>query len=313
MAGFFGFFNYDKPGPGVRKDEPPKKGVALFFDILFRKFGKFVTLNLVYILFSIPAFVIVYFIVSMGAAPFFQRITSNTALFFNEALGTTPEEQRAVLEQSFSLLVILLSLFTAAFIGTGPASAGLAYVMRNLTRGDHAWVWSDFLEHMKKNFWRSLLVFVLDCFALLVLIVNIYFYTSVASASVMTYILQGLLLLVVFLYLTMHLFIYTVLVTFDLSIKAAYKNSLLLGLIKMPKSFLTILLLLVVGVGTVVLSFVMKIFLFLIPVVYFSLLCYINMFFSYPTIKKYMMEAQTGEGGGNLPGGGQTVFEDFKE
>ena len=50
--GLFG--NYAKPGPGIPKDAPPKRGLALFFDVLSREFFELVKLNLLYLLFCVP-------------------------------------------------------------------------------------------------------------------------------------------------------------------------------------------------------------------------------------------------------------------
>ncbi|WP_312645028.1 DUF624 domain-containing protein [Hydrogenoanaerobacterium sp.] len=46
--------NYDRPGPGIDKDAPPKKGLVLFFDIYFRAFWELIKLNFIFILFCIP-------------------------------------------------------------------------------------------------------------------------------------------------------------------------------------------------------------------------------------------------------------------
>ncbi len=54
MAGFFGLFNYEKEGPGIAKDAPKKKTFIVFFETFFRNFWKFITINLVYSLISIP-------------------------------------------------------------------------------------------------------------------------------------------------------------------------------------------------------------------------------------------------------------------
>jgi len=54
MAGFFGLFDYSKPGPGVHKNAPKKKSFVIFFEILFRKFWKLITANLLFILVSLP-------------------------------------------------------------------------------------------------------------------------------------------------------------------------------------------------------------------------------------------------------------------
>lgn len=54
MGGFLGFGNFQKPGKGVAKKEREKKRFFQFFDLFFRKFGRLVQLNLLYILFCIP-------------------------------------------------------------------------------------------------------------------------------------------------------------------------------------------------------------------------------------------------------------------
>ena len=56
MAGFFGLFNYEKEGPGIAKDAPKKKTFIVFFETFFRNFWKFITVNIVYNLISIPIF-----------------------------------------------------------------------------------------------------------------------------------------------------------------------------------------------------------------------------------------------------------------
>lgn len=61
MAGFFGLFDYSKPGPGVRKDEPEKPRFIQFWALFVRKFWKLVQLNLLYLLFCLP-------VVTIGAA-----------------------------------------------------------------------------------------------------------------------------------------------------------------------------------------------------------------------------------------------------
>lgn len=54
MAGFFGLFDYSKPGKGIRKEQPQKPRFLYFFELLFRKFWTLIQLNLLYILFCLP-------------------------------------------------------------------------------------------------------------------------------------------------------------------------------------------------------------------------------------------------------------------
>ncbi len=54
MAKLGDIFNYKKPGPGIDKNAPKKKGVALFFSIFFEKFWKLIPLSLLYVVTALP-------------------------------------------------------------------------------------------------------------------------------------------------------------------------------------------------------------------------------------------------------------------
>ena len=54
MAGFLGFFNYEKEGPGVSKNAPKKKTFIVLFETFFRNFWKLINVNLVFSLVSFP-------------------------------------------------------------------------------------------------------------------------------------------------------------------------------------------------------------------------------------------------------------------
>ena len=56
------FFNYDRPGPGVDKNAPKKKGVALYFELLGRNLSKLILANMLYFVVSIPVVILYYFI-----------------------------------------------------------------------------------------------------------------------------------------------------------------------------------------------------------------------------------------------------------
>lgn len=46
--GFGGFFNYDRPGPGIKKDGPQKKTIFVLFETWFRNLWKLCTVSMVY-------------------------------------------------------------------------------------------------------------------------------------------------------------------------------------------------------------------------------------------------------------------------
>ena len=58
MAGFFGLFDYNKPGPGVPKDAPRKSPLIVFFEILQRKFWNLIKVNMMFLIFNLPALIL---------------------------------------------------------------------------------------------------------------------------------------------------------------------------------------------------------------------------------------------------------------
>ncbi len=54
MAGFFGLFNYEKEGPGIEKNAPKKKTFIVFFETFFRNFWKFIPINVIYCVLTLP-------------------------------------------------------------------------------------------------------------------------------------------------------------------------------------------------------------------------------------------------------------------
>ena len=59
-------FNYAKPGPGVDKNAPKKKGFFLYFEIFRRKFFKLLQANMLYFLCSLPFLAIIFFLTPIG-------------------------------------------------------------------------------------------------------------------------------------------------------------------------------------------------------------------------------------------------------
>ena len=133
MAGFFGLFNYSKPGPGVSKDQIEKKRFFVFFEIFFRKFWSLVSLNVVYLLCCIP-------IVTIG--PMTAGLTYVLRNFSTETPGFPMSDmfERAWKNkgQAFAygilrVVVLAASLFAFWFYINYPEKTILTYVAMGLT------------------------------------------------------------------------------------------------------------------------------------------------------------------------------------
>lgn len=233
--GIFGG-GYNKPGKGVDKNEPKKKGFFLFFEIVIRKFTKFLGLNCLYTMTSIIWIILLYL--------FGGIILANTNVVENTASQIASMTQGIDMAEIQGSVMVSLQAFFAIGIfslwGSGPATASYAYITRCFTRGEHAWVVSDGIDKLKENFKKGMFVVIADAVVLVLGINAAYFYYGfyATTGSVIWMLLTYVTMLILLLYTMIHPYLYQIMVTFECSIGAMYKNALLMMIAKLPQSFL---------------------------------------------------------------------------
>ena len=171
--GIFGG-GYDKPGKGVDKNEPKKKVFFLFFDIVIRKFTKFLGANCLYAITSIIWIAILYIFggIVLSSTHIVQNV-SDTII----SLGT--ESSAENVQGSIMILIQLaFSIGVFTFWGSGPATAAYSYITRCFTRGEHTWVLSDGADKFKENFKQGMVVVLIDAVLLVFGLNAILFYHS---------------------------------------------------------------------------------------------------------------------------------------
>jgi uncharacterized membrane protein YesL len=302
MAGFFGLFDYTKEGKGVYPDEPPKGPILNFFAIFGRKFWKIVTINLMYILFSLPALALafigsVYFIGILvpGLTPdYIIKVAQQIGITLKEgvSLQDFAISQLQIVYFSGAMTLVGLSLFVA-----GPVHAGVTYLLRNYAREEHAFVWSDFKDSARSNFKQSLLTGIISLVVTFLLAINYVFYRDggVVANDLFKTFLQTFISILALGWCIMQMYIYPMMVTFKLSIKQLYKNALLFTIIRLPLNVLILILSLIIvfllpmvlfllGYGiSVILALVWYLFLA------FGLNLFLTNYFAYRGLDKYMV------------------------
>ncbi len=288
---------YMKEGKGVEKDEPQKRGFFRFMDIFFRKFWRFLRLNLIYVLLSIPTFVVVFLLSGLISGNVLNAGMQNfiaAVLQLPAPDMANPEFAQLVLWIDLLVRLVISILFMALW-GMGPVTAGFTYVLRNFSREEHAWVWSDFLEHTKKNFKQAIALWLIDIVVFALVSVAIMFYGSQGGYF---FVLMYLMIMLLIVYTIMHFYLYPMMVTFKLSMKDLFRNALIFALGKIPSNFLVLLMLLAIHVGLlyVVLMYLgsfMGIGIFVLAILYLfilhSLSGFIINFTVYPKLKRYMI------------------------
>ncbi len=267
--GFFSI-NYNKPGPGVDKDAPPKPRFFIFFEVLKRKFWHLLRVNLMFALFNIPALLIAFVVASV----YLQKLQ------FDGGIG------------DFYLRFFLAALMTLLPVITlGPVQAGFTYILRNYSREEHSFIWWDFKETFIKNFKQGMAITAIDIVVMYVLGIAINFYTSqngLISTAATSFVVLSLVIFSI-----MHLYIYPMLVTVKLSVKDIYKNAFIFSILKLFPNLLFFVLNVVIAYAAfynILIGIIL--YVLLLP----SFIGLMNNFYVNPIIKKYVVtEPETNE------------------
>lgn len=213
----FGLFNnYDKPGPGVSKDEPRKSAPVRFFEILLRKFSKLIQLNLIYMIPMAIAAIIMYGISTLPI----QHIA-----YSSETFGTI---------DLYSVYFMPLPL---AFMG--PFNCGMAFITRNFAREEHAFVWSDFWDAVKDNWKAGLLNSIITYVAVVVLSFGFMFYWNQWKTQGFFYVIPLIFIGLIFaIMLFSQYYIPVMIVTFNLKLRHIYRNAVIFSIMGVVRNIL---------------------------------------------------------------------------
>ncbi|TCL42971.1 YesL family protein [Harryflintia acetispora] len=239
-----------KEGPGVSKDAPEKKRFFLFFELYFRKFWKMIELNLLYVVFFIPAAVGAWMWLVGGA-------------------------------NILCTLLVLISL-----VLYGPATAAMTYVLRNYARQEHAFLFADFKDNFKSNFKQASIYGVFSAVVMILMSVAIWFYLGSAKDNKLMYVPLIIAMATFIIFLFMNFYMYTMIVTFDMKLPAMLKNAFIFAVIGVVPNLVSLL---VVGGITVALVLFFPISLLFVIVIALSTMCFVVTFNAYPRIEKHMI------------------------
>ncbi|MCM1231037.1 MAG: DUF624 domain-containing protein [Ruminococcus flavefaciens] len=255
-----GFFNNYQNGPGIPKYAPKKKGLALFFDLFFRKIWNITGLNVLFFIFCLPLY-IGFFLISFMT--------------------------------NYELLLALLIILGLIFAVTiGPAIAGMTKVMRMFLIEKHTYIVRDFFRGFRENFKKASIVGVLDILVALSAYAsyNVYPYCAIKYESKLFYIPMILALSVAIVAFVMNYYIFLMMTATDLSLKNILKNSFALAFVSMKENILTTIFVFAFAfIMFMIFINAMPLCLMLVIVFPMALVWFIVCFISYPVIQKYVI------------------------
>jgi uncharacterized membrane protein YesL len=287
LAGFFGFFDFNKHGKGVDVSEPPKPPFVRFWTVYWRKFTRMIGLNLLGFVFFLPIIALLIIVFNSWL------VEMLTAL--HEAEGGEGTLVFGVLQDLLMLAAYTLPpfmsglLLIAAIVFYGPAMCGMAYILRNYAREEHAW-FSDFFVHMKRNFRQAAIMGALELTVLAIMYFNITIQqpaegTDSMLEATLPFVKVGSIFVII-LVLFARKYLYTMIVTFDLGFRGLIKNSFAFAFIGLWRNMgvlivevLLILVLVSIPIADII----------ILPFFILSFTGFLSMFATYPLIHKYMV------------------------
>lgn len=193
---------------------------------------------------------------------------------------------------NFIFCLVRLPLITSGF-----ANVGITHVARNTARDKHSFGISDFFETIKKNKKQALIAGIINTVVYALMILNFYFYLFYTK-DIMQSIGFGFVFAVYFIFSIMNYYLWTLIITFNYTLKQAYMNSFRFVFVNLKYNLLCFFVnLLIVGGGIAIMFLFWGSILFILPL---ELLLYITLypcfkallvqFCTFHSVKKYIID-----------------------
>lgn len=298
------FDRFRKEREGVPDDEPKvldNPTVGNFFKLLGRKINTLLSVNLLYVFGNFPIFFILLaatgYFSTQSFAPYYQQFAPLLgASYFEQspliaALMGTYGIQSTVSVPS-TVTYVLYALGALLLLTFGPVNAGTTHLLRSMVREEGMFIMSDFWQTIKRNLKQSLIFGVLDILIMVILGYDLlYFYLNLASGETMIYIFFFLTFAMCIVYAFMRMYIYLMMITFDLSIMKLLKNALFFAILGIKRNIMALLAVIVVVAFWYVLRMVFFPVAVILPfILMFSVCGLASAYAAYPKIKEIMID-----------------------
>ncbi len=296
-----------------REEIPPDIGKVMddptlvnFFKLLARKITTLLYVNLMFIFGNFPIFFFLFestgYTRLHSFAPYSQQ--------YAPLLGASYYDRSPMIASLMGVFGIHadISLPTTAsyvlwgltgllLLTWGAVNVGTTYHLRTMVREEGMFLWADFWYAIRKNLKQEIIYGIIDLGLMALLAYDFaYFYIKLGSGSTMIYILFFLTFAMSIVYAMMRMYIYLMMITFDLSIFKLLKNALFLTILGIKRNIMALLGIVVM----IALDYVMLIVFFPVGVILplilmFSVGGLMSAYAAWPKIKQYMIDPRPEE------------------
>jgi uncharacterized membrane protein YesL len=264
----------------IDKEPVQKSKFMNLIDILFNRIWDLSKINFLAILFYLPALYAMLFLVT----PSFVQLPVIKDLSFY-----APEDVfwMDVLAR-FSIGSILMTIPLVVF---GPAAAGLTWLYRAIVNREAYFIWSDFWAALKKFFFKSLVISIIDIAVMMIIGIALNFYLLYVQDFIpfiqgsVKILVLAIILIFLLLFTMMHLYIYQLLIQYNLGIRKLYHHSFVFAVLRFFPNLLVIAVCTIITVLPFNVHFMLGsgLFIFLM----FGVTGTIINYYSWPAIRKH--------------------------
>ncbi len=271
-----------------------------FFKVLWKKLGKVLSANLLFVFSNFPIF---FFLIGLSgmlseraSAPLyhswgaiygaskFENGTNSSLLASVFGIHT----ETTVINTATIVFFILgaLILFTL-----GLSKVGTTYIFRNIMSGEAVFPLSDFFYVIKKNFKQAIVLGIIDGLFIATFIYNIAYLSNGYGLNRMNSLMFFFTLAMCIVYSFIRPYAYIMIFTFNIKIKQIIKNSVffvILGIKRNVFSLLGIIAVVLINYGIFLIFMPVGA---LLPFIITVAICdFIGVYAAYPVILKYMVD-----------------------
>ncbi len=284
-------------GKGVSKADTMPRNFKNFFKLSWWHMGTIISVNLIFLFGNFP----IVFGLLAASGLFTTAIPTPSSAVFPNLFGIMKDGANPVNAALYSIhgvpsemtvpnttTTVLFALTLLVLLTWGLVNVGTTYILRNLIKGDPIFFWHDFFYAIKRNWRQGLILGIIDVLAIVAIAYGLVIYYL--NMSVMSFRFY-LLIFVAFIYFMMRFYMYTIMITFDLSIFKIVKNAFIFAGVAMKRNalgFFGIAVLVIIDWYLIKLITPLGV---LLPVIFLYGWCaYIGSYVSWPKIKALMVD-----------------------
>ena len=264
---------------GTGEESESRFSIFGFLRIYFRKFHRFLIINLIYFIITLPMLTFVCIEVNMA---YMSSQGGEGYTVFPGAMLFAPLFSSLPGGVNYFLLALSVALY-------GPAKMGMTFVFRGMASERHVWL-SDFFTEALKNWKLGLFFGLFDAavigaglsYAVAVII------TAMEDTGGITGLVLVLLVLLAVFYFNMRKYFYLQAVSVELGAFAIFKNAFFLSFLSFGKNMLSCVLCLLIWCAATALD--IRITIAVVPTLAWSLPGFVSVYTGNPAIQKYLIE-----------------------